>query len=294
MGGSGDDTYVVDARGDRVVEDVDAGTDTVHTDLAKYALGANVENLTFTDGSSHVGVGNVRANWIIGGTGNDWLDGRGGADKLEGGAGNDRYVVDAAGDEVIEAADAGIDKVIASVSHTLAANVENLTLSGAAAINGAGNAGRNIIIGNAADNVLVGLAGNDRLVGGAGDDVLRGGLGKDVLTGGAGVDWFVFDTVPDKATNLDKLTDFVSGTDVLLIGKVLNTAFTTVGAIGAEVFWSGAGVNTAHDATDRFIYNTSTGALWYDADGTGATAAVQVAVLTGAPALAFSDFLIAV
>jgi Ca2+-binding RTX toxin-like protein len=71
------------------------------------------------------------------------------------------------------------------------------------------------------------------------------------------------------------------------------TGFAGTGAMSVDAFWSGAGVNAAHDATDRVIYNTTTGALWYDADGTGARATVQVALLTGTPALASSDFLIA-
>ncbi|MEI6644266.1 MAG: hypothetical protein WCL10_19815, partial [Novosphingobium sp.] len=69
-------------------------------------------------------------------------------------------------------------------------------------------------------------------------------------------------------------------------------AFTATGAISSAAFWSGANVTAAHDADDRLIYNTSTGALFYDADGTGSTKAVQVAVLSGNPGLAFGDFLI--
>lgn len=115
-----------------------------------------------------------------------------------------------------------------------------------------------------------------------------------MLNGGVGTDTFVFDTAPNSATNLDTLQDFTSGADKLSFSRAVFSAFSSTGAISTDAFWSGAGVNAAHDATDRFIYNTTTGALWYDADGTGATAAVQVAVLTGAPALAFTDFLIAV
>jgi len=80
-----------------------------------------------------------------------------------------------------------------------------------------------------------------------------------------------------------------SGTDVLAFSRAAFTAFGATGAVSVDAFWSGAGVNAAHDATDRFIYNTTTGVLWYDRDGTGSNAAVQVATLTGHPALAFTD-----
>ena len=93
-----------------------------------------------------------------------------GIDSLTGGAGNDTYVVDNAADLVTENLAEGTDLVQSSVTHTLAANVENLTLTGVAAINGTGNAGVNVITGNAAANVLDGAAGADSLLGGAGND----------------------------------------------------------------------------------------------------------------------------
>ena len=212
-------------------------------------------------------------------------------------------MVDNALDVTTEAAGGGTDLVTASLSWTLALNVENLTLSGSAVIDGTGNTLDNVLTGNSADNVLSGLDGNDTLTGGLGNDTLLGvigndrlvgGAGNDTLNGGAGTDTFVFDTAPNALTNLDTLQDFTSGADKLSFSRAVFTGFAATGAMSVDAFWSGAGVNTAHDATDRFIYNTTTGALWYDADGTGSTAAVQVALLTGAPALAYTDFLIAV
>jgi Ca2+-binding RTX toxin-like protein len=302
IGGQGDDTYVVDAAGDVVTELSGEGTDTVQTALASFTLGSAVENLTFTNSAAHTGIGNALANVITGNTGNDVLDGAAGADTLIGGSGNDSYVVDNALDVVTEAAGGGTDLVTASLTWTLALNVENLTLSGSAAINGTGNTLDNVIIGTSGNNVLSGLDGNDTLTGGLGNDTLLGGIGNDrlaggsgndTLSGGTGTDTFVFDSAPNAATNLDTLQDFTSGSDKLSFSRAVFTGFAATGAMSVDAFWSGAGVNAAHDATDRFIYNTTTGALWYDADGTGATAAVQVALLTGAPALAFSDFLIA-
>ena len=191
------------------------------------------------------------------------------------------------------------DSVSSSITWTLAANVEHLTLSGSAAINGTGNGDANVLTGNTGNNVLSGLDGNDTLSGGLGNDSLLGGIGNDrltggngndTLTGGVGTDTFVFETAPNLATNFDTVQDFTSGSDVLAFSRAVFTGFAATGAMSVDAFWSGAGVNTAHDATDRFIYNTTTGVLWYDRDGTGSAAAVQVATLTGHPGLAFSDF----
>ena len=125
---------------------------------------------------------------------------------------------------------------------------------------------------------------------------MYGGLGNDTLTGGAGSDYFVFNTAPNAATNKDTVTDFATGVDKLLFSKAVFTGLgSIVTGLSAAQFWSGAGVAAAHDATDRIIYNTTTGALYYDADGAGGVAAVQVALLGTVthPALAFTDITIA-
>ena len=152
-----------------------------------------------------------------------------------------------------------------------------------------GTAGPDRVFGLDGADKLAGGTGADFLSGGAGNDRLAGGNGNDILNGGTGADTFVFDTAPNVVTNLDKVQDFTSGSDVLAFSKAAFKAFIALGAINTDAFWSGAGVNTAHDATDRFVYNTTTGALSYDADGIGSAAAVQVATLTGHPALAFTD-----
>ena len=165
----------------------------------------------------------------------------------------------------------------------------------------AGNAGYRVtntgaaatLTGSALNDWLIGGTGNDRLVGGGGADQLRGGLGKDVLTGGTGADWFIFGTVPNATTNVDTLTDFTSGTDKLQFSKAIFTGLSgaALGALGTDAFWSGAGVTSAHDATDRFVYDTTSGKLYYDADGQGSVAAVQIALLGASshPLLIFGD-----
>ena len=137
---------------------------------------------------THLFEGTAGDDHIVATDGNDVLDGGAGNDVLQGGLGNDTYVVDSADDQVIEAAGAGTDTVQASVNHVLAANVENLTLTGQTDLSGAGNGLDNVLTGNAGDNILAGLGGHDQLDGGAGDDLLLGGAGQDTLSGGSGTD----------------------------------------------------------------------------------------------------------
>jgi Ca2+-binding RTX toxin-like protein len=112
---------------------------------------------------------------------------------MQGGTGNDTYTVDMPGDVVIELVNEGIDTVHSSITYTLGANLEHLTLTGTAAINGTGNALNNVLLGNSASNTLIG---------GAGHDQLNGGLGSDVMIGGGGDDTYVVDRAGDVVTEL--------------------------------------------------------------------------------------------
>ncbi|MGH8330053.1 MAG: cadherin-like domain-containing protein, partial [Pseudomonas sp.] len=147
--------------------------------------GADVINGNPTD-DTLLGLGGN--DTLYGNGGNDTLDGGSGNDRMEGGVGNDTYVVGAAGDVVVEASNAGDDLVRASISYTLGSNVERLTLTGSANINGTGNGLANTLIGNAGNNQLDGGAGNDLIQGGDGNDTLQGGAGNDSLNGDAGND----------------------------------------------------------------------------------------------------------
>lgn len=158
----------------------------------------------------------------------DTLYGLAGADTLIGGVGDDLYIIDDAGDVVTESAAAGADTVQASVSHSLSANVENLTLTGGSAIDGTGNGDANVITGNSGVNILDGAAGADTLDGAGGDDTLTGGDGADSLTGGAGDDLFIYGDGDDA----DTITDFTAGSatdDVInLSGVASATVFQDV------------------------------------------------------------------
>lgn len=125
---------------------------------------------------------------LEGAGGNDHLDGGTGSDTMSGGLGNDIFIVDNSRDSIVERAGEGIDWIHASVSRTLGTYVENLLLTGTAAINGTGNGLNNVIAGNAAANKLDGRAGNDRINGGGGNDTLIGGSHNDALSGDGGND----------------------------------------------------------------------------------------------------------
>jgi Ca2+-binding RTX toxin-like protein len=309
---AGDDTYIVDNINDTVSELAGGGTDTVKSTVT-YTLADNVENLELTGSLATInGTGNALANTLKGNAGQNRLDGGAGADTMTGGDGNDTYVVGAAGDTVVETSTSTsqIDTVESSITYTLGANLEKLLLTGATAINGSGNERANTLTGNSGNNTLSGfdgndsilgmdgadrlngVAGNDTLTGGAGNDTLTGGAGNDSLTGGAGDDFIRFDSLLNAATNRDTITDFnTSGNDTMQLEDSIFSSLTT-GALAAGSFLSGAGISSAADDDDFVIYNSTTGALYYDTDGNGAGTAVQFAILTGAPVLSSLDFVV--
>ena len=150
-----------------------------------YTLAANLEDLELSGSQSINATGNATANTLRGNAAANRLDGGAGADMLVGGLGDDSYVVDNVADIAYEIAGGGVDSVQSSVTLTLRADVENLSLAGAGAINGSGNTQDNQLRGNAAANTLSGLAGNDLVSGESGNDKLYGGDGNDVLAGDA-------------------------------------------------------------------------------------------------------------
>jgi Ca2+-binding RTX toxin-like protein len=286
-GGLGDDTYVVNHFADVVNESASAGTDTVQA-AATYTLGANVENLTLTgisaingtgNASNNVITGNDQVNTLSGGDGddtlngaggadilqggnnNDTLDGGAGADNMQGGDGNDTYVVDDALDVTTESAGQGTDTVQASLTRTLGADLENLTLTGSANIDGTGNSANNIITGNTGANTLSGLDGNDTISGGDGADIIIGGLGVDTLSGGNGNDGFAY-TIGDGngSVNGGADTDSFVVSDVAGAGSILNANWngSVLTAVAGNSLTSVESVSAnMGDGVDWLIYNTS-------------------------------------
>lgn len=326
IGKAGNDTYYVDSSADVVTEAVNEGTDTVRSTATSFTLPVYVERLVLTGSSGATGTGNGLNNIMTGsiyndtllggsgndsvnggsgddilrgGTGNDTLTGGAGADELHGdagidtmrgGDGDDEYWLNVAGDRAIELADQGSDTLYAPISLNLAsfANFENIILTAATNVNGIGNASDNHIDGNSGNNVLRGLGGADVIVGGAGNDTINGGAGFDTMSGNDGNDRFVFDTAFVLDTN-NSVIDFTHGADKLVLDKTIFTVLA-VGTLPDGAFVSGAGVSMAQEAGDRIIYDTDTGNLYYDADGTGtAFDPIQFANISGGPELAASD-----
>lgn len=208
IGGSGDDVYRVDDSADAIVEDEDAGHDTVQA-RASYVLSANVEDLLLIDapeGPGLSGTGNALDNRLTGGDGdnrlegadgNDVLDGGWGADTLLGGTGDDIYHTDRPDDVIVEQAGEGLDRVRSTASYTLSDNIEELAMvhestslgeflySSAADSVGVGNGLDNRIDGSSRANTLRGEGGNDTVDGRSGNDIIEGGEGDDLLLGGA-------------------------------------------------------------------------------------------------------------
>ncbi len=205
--------------------------------------------------------GDANNDSLYGGDGNDWLDGGAGADRMEGGNGNDVYVVDNASDKVIEAADAGIDTVRASITHILAVNAEKLELTGTANINGTGNTLANTLTGNNGNNTLDGAQGNDTLYGGLGDDFLNGGAGADYMDGGAGDDTYVVDDAGDKVVEAANAgTDTVRSSISYTLGNNVEQLVLLTGAGNIN----GIGNALANTLTGNNGHNTLDGGLGND------------------------------
>jgi Ca2+-binding RTX toxin-like protein len=277
-GNGGNDTYVV-TTGDTTTEAASAGTDTVLSSVT-WTLATNLENLTLTGTGNVNATGNTVANVITGNAGNNAISGGTGADTMIGGVGNDSYTVDNALDVITEQAGEGSDAVTSSVTYTLSANVENLTLSGTSGLAGTGNAQDNVLTGNSGNNTLTGLDGNDTLNGGTGTDTMRGGAGHDTYVVNTtadvvtellneGVDTInTTVTLTTLAANVENLT-LLGSTALNATGNALNNILTgntganvMQGAAGADTYDGGAGNDTFTDTdtTSSDAYRWGTGA----------------------------------
>ncbi|MCE4558170.1 calcium-binding protein [Pelomonas sp. P8] len=281
IGGAGDDIYVLDVATDVVTENTGEGTDTIQIG-ATFTLAANVENLTLTgtsningtgNGLNNLLTGNSGANNLNGGTGNDTLNGGAGTDTMVGGAGNDTFYVDATADVVTEVANEGTDTVITSVTlASLAANVENLTLTGSSNLNGIGNALANVMTGNSGANNLNGGDGNDTLDGGAGNDTMVGGAGNDTFyvdattdvvteSAGQGTDTVISSvTLASLAANVENLT-LIGSSNINGTGTAGDNVLT--GNAGSNTLTGNAGADTLDGKAGNDTLNGGAGADTY-------------------------------
>lgn len=263
-----------------------AGVDRLNIALASGQTQLSLAGASFTTWSADDRVtltGNSLANTLIGDAGTTVLNGGLGNDTMIGGAGNDTYVVDSTLDRVFETTtttsgiDAGgVDTVQSSVTLNLNGYagvqfVERLVLTGTANINGTGNALAN------------------RLTGNAGNNVLNGGLGNDTMTGDAGNDTFIFNTALGVG-NIDRITDFNVLDDTIRLDDAIFAGLAT-GTLAPSAFAANL-TGKATTPSDRIIYETDTGRLYFDSDGVGGTARVQFATLSAGLALANTDFVV--
>jgi Ca2+-binding RTX toxin-like protein len=256
-GGDGNDSYYVDHAGDSVTETnanpATGGIDQVFSYLAAYTLGAHIENGRILATGAASLSGNGLANLLYAGAGNNLLDGAGGNDTAS----------------YLYGASSGVTASLASGTAT-------------------GGSGSDTLAG--IEN-LVGSAYADTLSGDGGANLLSGGNGNDTLTGGLGADIFRFDTLPNAATNRDTISDFNVLDDTI---ELENAIFASLpnGPLAATSFRSGAGLTAAADADDYLIYDSTSGALYYDANGNTGAGPVQVATLASGLALSHLDFLV--
>lgn len=288
-GGDGNDSFYCNVAGDVVSETSTGGTDTVYVGFSASLGGSvsgvttsktysNVENIVLqgsgllnaigSDTANNVLTGNTANNKLYGLGGNDTLNGGAGNDTMYGGAGNDTYYLLDAGDYAYEDSNAGNDTVICNFSATLTSAFENVTLSGTAALNAYGN------------------SSNNRLTGNGGANVLNGYNGNDTLTGGAGADLFTLEAYG--TGNSDTITDFTTAQG----DKIGLNFWGLPSSLTSGNLRQGAGITTSAQADDFLIYNSTTGKVYYDQDGSGSSySAQEIALLGNKPvSLSITDF----
>ena len=272
LGGEGDDLYYVDSRSDVITESNNQGYDSVIS-TSSYVLGSHIEQLTLTGTADIFAGGNALANLLIGNAGDNTLNGGIGADSMQGGLGDDTYVVDNALDVITDTG--GIDTVKTKINYTLGADVENLQLIGLNNTHGHGNEMNNNLRGNNGDNLL------------------DGAEGSDTLTGGLGGDGFILSS----KVGIDKIIDFESGIDLLLVDAIEFGLFDTESLQGhdggvasaAEFAMVELGEIYQQSSNATFIFDKNDGSLSVDLDGSGTLDSTQIAFFD----LTLSDDLIA-
>ena len=261
-GGLGNDIYIIDNKDDVITETSILATeiDSVNSTIS-YTLGTNLENLKLIGTDIINATGNSLHNILTGNVAANILNGKAGADTLIGSLGNDSYIVDNPGDIVRETSGLAseIDTVYSSVSYTLRANIEKLTLTGSAVINGVGNTLNNTITGNTADNMLNGGIGNDTLIGNNGADIFIGGKGRDTCLLTEKIDATDTlriasgDSIPG---SLDRASGFKLGTGGISTTGVdkLDLASNHISANAVAVNGIDSGIFHSHSITNGLIH----------------------------------------
>ena len=270
IGGDGSDLYVVDDVGDVVTETnanpAVGGSDWVQSHLGAYTLPALVESLLVMTTGAASGTGNELDNVLWSGAGNNVLDGGNGNDTASFAYATAGVTVSLAAPSAQNTSGSGVDTLI---------RIERLE----------GSPYADKLTGDANANILSGLAGNDWLAGGLGNDQLRGDAGSDI---------FRFDSLPDTIRNCDRIIDFSVVDDSIELENAIFSRLASTGTLPSGSFVSGSGTTArALDGEDFIIYDRGTGALYYDADASGAGVAVQFAIVTVGLPLSHLDFLVA-
>ena len=288
----------------------------IQSALSFATVGTTIENVTGTrfgdtitgnDADNHL-IGRAGADTLNGGDGDDNLNGGPGDDIMTGGDGNDVYVVNSAGDQAIELANGGLDRIVTHLDYSLAGSeVENLTaagdtdgliLTGSDAANRIvggdggdsidGGIGDDTLKGGIGDDTLEGGIGADRLFGGEDDDVLTGGEGADLLTGGDGNDTFVYQSIADSAVGpagRDQIVDFLIGSDKIdleQIDAVQGGGDNAFNFIGTAAFQNGGDLRAVAAGNNTLVSG--------DIDGNG-VADFQI-VVRGSMTLSATDFVL--
>ena len=271
------------------------GIDILHGDAGNDTLNAGDQNDT-----------------LFGGSGNDLLDGGGHGDYMAGEQGNDTYYVYNFRDRVIEKLNQGNDTVRSSINYALPSHVENLILFQNADTTGIGNnlansitgnrsnnnlrgqGGHDTLMGNAGNDLLNGNNGNDYLLGGGGSDTLIGGAGNDTLVGGPGADYYRFNS---RTEGVDTINGYSAFQDTILIRRAGFGGGLPLGTLTPNRFTIGSSASDGSGSASaalavRFIYDNTTGNLFFDRDGTGSIAQVQIARLNPNVGLTNADFVV--
>ncbi len=262
-GGKGADTLLLQATSANLNGSSDAQLLNLET-ISAFNATSGVTIALYNQSEGFNIEGSNFADQLSGSSQSDTFIGFKGADTIDGGGGVDIVKID------------GTSLNLNNASNAQLVNVEKIS---------AANASTGVIIDLSKQTERIDIVGSGY------GDTLIGGPGANYLTGGAGADHFVFKG-PLGVTNIDTLVDFTPNIDVLDFSQTSFVSLGVVGPLGASAFWSSSSDASAHDGDDRLVYNTATGALYYDADGIGGAAAVQIARFSSLPGLSATDFFI--